>query len=275
MIYILLPVHNRRKITEKFIDCLIGQTYQKYHLVLIDDGSSDDTDKTIRSKLNKLTIIKGTGNWWWAGCLQQGINWLKKNALDEKNIIAFMNDDIAFDTQFLQKAIDLLGNQDILLHPQSINQETGKIEETGVYANFKQLSFRPADSSENINCLPTRCLFMNMSVLCRVGDLYPRFLPHYLSDYEFTIRAHNLGFSLITSPKLLITSHGELNSFENHKVLTLTKFLRLYFSIKHPANPIYFTRFILLASPKLLIPLNVFKVWLICTIKILRQLISA
>ncbi|MCK5537931.1 MAG: glycosyltransferase family 2 protein, partial [Bacteroidales bacterium] len=39
MIYIILPVHNRKKITEKFIKCLVKQTYQDFKLILVDDGS--------------------------------------------------------------------------------------------------------------------------------------------------------------------------------------------------------------------------------------------
>ena len=40
-LYILLPVHNRREITRDFIDYLEAQTWQNYHLVLIDDESTD------------------------------------------------------------------------------------------------------------------------------------------------------------------------------------------------------------------------------------------
>ena len=53
--YILLPVHNRREITQKFIECLKSQTYQNYKLVLIDDGSSDGTAAMVQSQISDLT----------------------------------------------------------------------------------------------------------------------------------------------------------------------------------------------------------------------------
>ena len=34
MIHIIVPVHNRSKITNKFADCLLRQTYQNYNFVL-------------------------------------------------------------------------------------------------------------------------------------------------------------------------------------------------------------------------------------------------
>ena len=56
------------------------QTIKNYHLVLVDDGSMDETETMVRSYINvsQMTIIKGKGDWWWAGCLQQGIDWLNK-----------------------------------------------------------------------------------------------------------------------------------------------------------------------------------------------------
>ena len=272
-LYILLPVHNRRAITEKFIDCLVTQSFSNYHLILIDDGSTDGTDLLVKAKVDKLTIIKGQGNWWWAGSLQQGINWLKPKDIDDTDIVVFMNDDVVFESNFLQTAVKLLDEQDGLLLPQVFNQETEQIEESGVRADLRKLTFVVAKSPIEINCLPTRGLFMRMSTLRKVGNFYPRLLPHYLSDYEFTIRAHKLGFSLNTSPKLLISFDEEASGFRNFEGLSLREFLRRYFSIKSPSNPIYWTTFILLVSPKLSVPWNVVRIWLSAAKTILGRVI--
>jgi len=73
-VYVLAPVHNRRATTEKFIRCLLAQTHVNWHLVLIDDGSKDGTEAMARALVRdtSLTVLRGTGNWWWAGSLQQG-----------------------------------------------------------------------------------------------------------------------------------------------------------------------------------------------------------
>ena len=78
-VYIILPVCNRRNITQKFVECLKSQTYTNYHLILVDDGSIDGTEEMVRSQIESLTVIKGNGNWWWAGGLQQGVDWLKES----------------------------------------------------------------------------------------------------------------------------------------------------------------------------------------------------
>ena len=91
-IYILLPVHNRREITRKFIECLKLQTHQNYHLVLIDDGSTDGTEKIVQSQIQALTVIKGKGDWWWAGSLQQGYLWMKSQNLTSSDLVLIIND---------------------------------------------------------------------------------------------------------------------------------------------------------------------------------------
>ena len=48
MIHIIVPAHNRSKITNKFAECLLRQTYQNFNFILVDDGSTDDTVKSIK-----------------------------------------------------------------------------------------------------------------------------------------------------------------------------------------------------------------------------------
>lgn len=261
-VYILLPVHNRRVITAKFIGCLAAQSYSNYYLILIDDGSTDGTAEMVESSISNLTVIKGGGDWWWAGSLQQGIDWLKQHDVSDRDVIVMMNDDVTFESDFLQIAVSLLDHLDGLLLPQVMDEETGLIQESGVEADLKRLTFKTATSPDRINCLPTRGLFMRMSDLRKVGNFYPTFLPHYLSDYEFTIRAHKKGVKLTTSPKLVIRFDEGATGYRTFDEMPLLEFLKRYFSIKSASNPLYWTAFILLTTPKLHVPWNVLKIWL-------------
>lgn len=261
-VYILLPVHNRCAVTERFIDCLVAQTYANYHLILIDDGSTDHTDQMVQAKIKNITVLRGRGDWWWAGSLQQGLNWLEQHAIEDRDIVMFSNDDITFDANFLKKAVGILDNLDsALLLPYLRDEKTGKPQETGVEANLQKLTFKPATSPDKINCLPTRGLFMRIADLRKVGKFHPRLLPHYLSDYEFTIRAHRKGLRLITSENIPIQLDREqtgCRSLEHHDFID---FIKRYFSKKNVSNPIYWSTFILLAVPKSFILGHLFRLW--------------
>ena len=268
-VYILLPVHNRSAVTERFVDCLAAQTYANYYLILIDDGSTDGTAEMVQAKIKALTVLNGRGDWWWAGSLQQGINWLEKHGAEGRDIVLFANDDITFDADFLQKAVGILDSLDAaLLSPHLRDEKTGLPEESGVEADLQKLTFNEADSPDKINCLPTRGLFMRMADLRRVGGFHPWLLPHYLSDYEFTIRAHRKGLRLITSADIAIQLDREQTGYRSLEHHGFIDFIKRLFSKKYVSNPIYWSTFILLTVPKSHIPGHLFRLW-VSTVKML------
>ena len=48
-ISIIVPIYNAEKYIEKCIDSLVNQTKKELELILINDGSTDNTDKIIKT----------------------------------------------------------------------------------------------------------------------------------------------------------------------------------------------------------------------------------
>lgn len=272
-IYILLPVYNRKEITRRFVSCLKQQTFQNFHLVLIDDGSTDGTADMVRSEMSNVTVLTGDGGLWWAGGLQLGIDWLKRQQVGDRDVVLLSNDDITFNPDFLQNALRILGYRDgVLLLPKYIDETTGQVMETGVEADLRKLSFRAATSADRINCLPTRGLFMTIADLLKIGDFYPRLLPHYMSDYEFTIRAHRKGLQLRSSSEILIRRDDGASGYRSFEGMSFARFMRQFFSKKSVDNPVYRTAFIWLTNPFPYVLVNTLKVWGIALVCILKML---
>ena len=250
MIYLFLPVHNRKNITGEFIRCLIAQTYGNYHLVLIDDGSTDGTEEMVREQVESLTVIKGKGNWWWGGSLHQGFKWLRRQRTDADDVVLIMNDDTEFDPDFLTKGLEILNDRPkTLLLAQSFSKSSGMLLDSGVHADWSTMSFVQAESLEEINCLSTMGLFLRVKDFFAIGGFYPRLLPHFTSDYEFTMRAHRKGFTLMTDPSLRLRLREETTWNRDIGQEPFSSFVRLYFSKKSAYNPIMWTFFIALACP--------------------------
>jgi glycosyltransferase involved in cell wall biosynthesis len=57
MISIILPVFNREEILGRFIDSVISQTYQNFELIIIDDGSMDNSSKVASEYAKKNSRI--------------------------------------------------------------------------------------------------------------------------------------------------------------------------------------------------------------------------
>lgn len=275
-LYILLPVHNRKQVTQHFIECLREQTYQDYHLILIDDGSIDGTTEMVNNLIHpsKLTVIKGKGNWWWAGSLQQGLNCLKKQRMNNNDLILFINDDVSFSDNYLENAVRVMvEKKDVLMLSRHVAPETGVISESGVTSDLKTLTFNISESADRINCLSTRGLFVHWAVVKEIGDFHPRLLPHYWSDYEYTIRGYQNGFKCETSADIVIVPNHETTGLRGEiRETNFAAFLKNYFSRRSVSNPVYASAFILLTSrPSWLLP-NLMKVWIEASKTIIRAL---
>lgn len=261
-IYILLPIHNRRDVTRRFIECLKAQTWQNYHLILIDDGSLDGTADMVRENIASLTIIRGKGDWWWAGSLHQGYLWLRKQNVPSDSTVLIINDDTIFDPDFLEKAISLLASyRKTLLLAHYYSQQDGSLIDSGVHVDWETLSHQQAISSDQINCLSTRGLFLNYSDFIEIGGFYPNILPHYASDYEFTIRAHRKGFTLTSSATLKLWGDESTTGFHAIESGTTWQTLKQLFSIKSIPNPVVWSVYIILACPLRWKVLNLFRIW--------------
>ncbi|HMV46842.1 MAG TPA: glycosyltransferase [Blastocatellia bacterium] len=261
-LYILLPVHNRRETTRRFLECLRAQTFQDYHLLLIDDGSTDGTAEMAREFISTLTVLGGSGDWWWAGSLQQGIEWLKQRNAVSESFVLMINDDVTFEPQFLERAVALLQSAPrTLLLAQAVSKQTGRPLVSGVEADLKHWRFQPSQAANKINCLTTNGLFLRWADLQQIGGFHPRWLPHYNADYEFTLRAYRKGFRLHVSPELQLVWDEKTTGFHRFDRMPLAAFLRQYFSKKSLGNPVYHSAFVLLVSPRLRIPVHLAKIW--------------
>lgn len=250
-VFVLLPVHNRRQVTEKFVECLRRQTYRHWHLILIDDGSTDGTAEAVSSRIDSVSVLRGTGNWWWAGSLQQGLKAVRHMRPAPADLLLISNDDVQFEDDFLETAVAVLrARPRCLLLARAKNADTGEIAETGIEADFRVLSFKVAADPERINCLSTRGLFLRWADAQAIGGFHPKLLPHYLSDYEWTLRATRRGFKCITVPELYVINQatGVSGAVDFGTASGPLEILRRGLAKKSRVNPVNWVIFIFLAA---------------------------
>jgi GT2 family glycosyltransferase len=259
-IHVFLPVHNRRATTEKFVRCLLAQSYTNWHLLLIDDGSTDNTADMVRTLVSSATVLRGEGDWWWAGALHQGYEWLRRAELPVDDLVLINNDDTEFDSDFLTNAVAAMKPRSLLV-AQAYKLATGEFCEAGVYWDWKAFTCTAVREGTDFNCFSTRGLFLRAGDFLEIGGFYPKLLPHYLSDYEFTMRAHRKGFALITAPEVRLYYDEGLTGIRSTEGQPFFRAVRMTFSKRSSGNPVYWTSFVLLSSPKRYVPLNAIRVW--------------
>jgi GT2 family glycosyltransferase len=261
-VYILLPVHNRVEITKEFVACLRLQTHTDYHLILLDDGSTDGTAEMVRGGIANLTVLRGKGKWWWGGALHQGYLWLLKQGVPADALILIMNDDTRFDPDFIASGVSCLAkHRRTLLMAECYDLSCETLLDRGAHAEWKTLSFGPAQSPQDVNCLATRGLFLRMADFREIGGFHPRLLPHYLSDYEFTIRAHKKKMLLRTDPSVKVRLNRESTGLQTVDAGNGAGLLESFFSLRSAYDLRSWTCFVLLACPFRYIPVNLFRLY--------------
>jgi putative methyltransferase (TIGR04325 family) len=251
-LHILLPVHNRRATTTRFVHALAEQTKPDFHLLLLDDGSTDGTAEAVRNLWPATEVLTGDGTWWWAGALAKGCDHLARSGISDHDVLLFINDDVELAPDFIERAHEEFAScRDTLLLARQIDAATGREIDYGggVHADLKRLRFRAAQNAAEINCLPTRGLFLRWRDYRNVGGFRAERLPHYLSDYEFTLRAHRAGLTLRVANRIHVRVHtGETGrSLANLFASPRRARFGLLFSPRFKDNPLTWSHFVGLA----------------------------
>ncbi len=103
MVSIIVPVYNAGAYIEKTIQMVSSQTYRDWELILVDDGSRDDSvkiiERVIRSQRKRIRLIKNRGNKGAAAARNRGID------ASSGRYIAFLDADDVWMKDKLEKQV--------------------------------------------------------------------------------------------------------------------------------------------------------------------------
>lgn len=134
---IIMPAYNSQGTIQESIDSVMNQTYQNWELLVVDDGSNDQTRDIIKQNIkqdNRIKLIEsdhgGPG-----GAKNRGIEAAKGE------YIAFIDSDDLFDSNFIQIGVDKLKKgydcviYDYIRFNDNNNKEVYRVEATP-YGSF-------------------------------------------------------------------------------------------------------------------------------------------
>lgn len=188
---VIIPTYNRSRYICEAIDSVLAQTYKDFEIIIVDDGSTDNT-KGILSKYNSKIRYFYKTNGGVASARNFGIN----KATGE--YIAFIDsDDLWLETK-LKKQVDYMGkNNTDLVYCNMCIMENGII-------NYKKIKpTKPAFSFFDLlldgGNLTTSTILLKKTCFDRLGLFNESF--KVASDYEMWLRfslVYNFGFINLT-----------------------------------------------------------------------------
>lgn len=264
MLHVVLPVHNRRAITECFVHSLQAQQGVEWRLLLVDDGCTDGTVDAVRALLSteRLLVLHGDGQLWWAGALQLAWRALTALPMAEGDAVLLINDDVRFEPDFLAQGMAVLAeHRDACIQASAFDPAVGEVDR-GTVADLRRLNFRSARADEAPNCLSTRGLLMGADTFRNGGGFRPRRLPHYLSDYEFTLRLQRQGTRLMVDDRFYLEMDLSSTGLDLPTARSVRELWRQALSNRAKFNPLQWSAFTIMACPVSVVPGHLARIWL-------------
>jgi N-acetylglucosaminyl-diphospho-decaprenol L-rhamnosyltransferase len=232
-VFVLIPVHNRAEMTIRCLHNLLDQTIKnEIEIIIIDDGSTDGTGQRVldiqKSLLHltnrEITLIKGTGDWWWTKCIEVALDYVKP-LLKISDSVLLLNDDVQLKADYLAHLLtaqELVGK--CVVMSQLVNIENDKdLVISPVSVSSKNLSISAVNQLEFIDSR-----LVKSDVAPGRGTLYPaapiieghnvntKKLPHYIADYEFSARISRLGYPIVCALDALVFTQIDWGNTKNN-----------------------------------------------------------
>lgn len=172
---IILPTYNGARYLRQSIESCLSQTFSDLELIIVDDGSTDDTASIIGSCSDaRLRYFKFDRNQGHIAALNYGF------AQSRGALLTWTSDDNYYHLQALERMIDALGQDhgaDFVYTFYSLIDESGK--------KLREGRVRPPQELDEDNCVGG-CFLYRRKVYESVGDFDPE--AFLAEDYEYWLR---------------------------------------------------------------------------------------
>jgi glycosyltransferase involved in cell wall biosynthesis len=191
---VIIPLYNKENFVEKTIQSVLGQTFQDFEIIIVEDCSIDNSFELVSNiTSSKIKIIRHIENKGLSASRNTGI----QNS--EGNYVAFLDADDLWKSNYLEKLYYLIQNfpeaklfatnyEEIYSNKQAIQPATNlmNFKKDGIVSDFFE-----SNLSQAIYCCSSVCV--EKSVFDEIGGYNEKIT--FGEDIDFNIRA-NLKYKL-------------------------------------------------------------------------------
>ena len=177
---VIIPVYNRTDRLRKAVESVLGQTYQGFELIVVDDGSDEDIHGIVKSYDREIAYLRHDENRGPSAARNSGIR------ASKLEFLAFLDSDDWFDKRKLAIQLDVMKKEPsyLISHTEEIWYRRGKLLS-------QKKKHRKEGGHIFEKCLPLCAISMSTAMMRRV--LFDRLglldeeLP-CCEDYDFWLR---------------------------------------------------------------------------------------
>lgn len=196
--WIVIPAHNRRELTLACLRQLAARgELEKHSVLVVDDGSMDDTGAAVSREFPGVGILRGGGDLWWTGAIAAGmahafargataVCWLNDDCLPEAGTLATI----------AEYAAAHLGQ---IVAPVCVADSTNE-PVTTAFIGRRALATSEAPALP-VDGVSGFCVWVSREIWSRTGLPDATRFPHYYGDTAYMLQARRAGChaALLTS----------------------------------------------------------------------------
>lgn len=239
-IHAVIPVHNRLSLTKSIVLCLRNQELSEdLNILVVNDGSSDGTTEWLSSQ-EDITVLTGDGSLFWGGAVDLALRYLEPKC-EAKDWLLLMNNDTTVGNDFVQCLLNTALDNAPAAVGSVIRDESDQEKLLSIGAQVDPWCLLTNDILNNpnktytlntaitVDALSGRGALFPVTALTTAGGMRPHIFPHYLADYEVSVRVKQHGWKLLVSPEASVFSSDDYGS--NQKAQSWAEKL---FSVRSP-----------------------------------------
>lgn len=214
-ISVIIPTYNRKHFLQKAIDSVLNQTYRHFELIVVDDGSEDNTVGLVENYNSDIVYIR-QDNKGPAAARNRGVQAARYN------LLAFLDSDDYFATNKLEDQLKAMQEQPAYLisHTQEIWYRSGR---------FLNQKLKHKKNSGNIFKQSLKLCAVGMSTVMLHREIFERyglFDEEYpcCEDYEFWLRVAATQKFLLVDQPLTIKDGGRDDQLSSIYRIGMDKF---------------------------------------------------
>ena len=218
LVSVIIPTFNRAEVVSRAVNSVLNQTFKDFECIVVDDGSTDETDSVLRRFADKIKVVK-TENRGVSAARNLGAK------LAAGKYIAFLDSDDEWKPQKLQKQFDFMQKSGF-----RISQTDETWVRNGKFVNKSVKYIRPSGDIF-YNCLEV-CAVTPSSVMMERGLFFEyggfdETIP-VCEDYDLWLRMSlKERFGLIDEP-LIIKYGGNADQLSNSACLDKYRIISLF-----------------------------------------------
>ncbi len=180
LVSIVMPTYNRSEMLKEAVKTCLDQTYTNIELIIIDDGSVDNTSylvESLRSQDNRIRYYRQPGNTGQCRSLNRGFT------LCKGEYISWTSDDNRYKPQAIKEMVD------ILLQHNGVSVVYADYENTSIDGKIIRQRSLPDTFTKNDHIILGPCFLYKRNVYEEIGDYNLKL--ECAPDLDYWIRVYN------------------------------------------------------------------------------------